>query len=519
MAISAGLPENRTTRKRFPLLTDLIALVGGYLMALGFAPYDIWPLATACFAVFVFCISRPDASPRRALLRGYLFGLGMFCFETSWVYISLHYYGGAGMIEAVMLCALAAAFYALFPLLAAAISIPFLRQQSIVSMVLISPSVWILVEWLRAGFFFGFPWLQIGSAMLDTPLAGFIPIIGGYGTGWLAAFSAASLVYLGGLIAEKKILSISLITGVLVSIWVVGSVLQSIEWTRPVGQDIRVALIQGNTAQDKKWDNRYKQEIIRNYVELTRQHWDADLIVWPESSVPAYYHHMLEFYERLTTLSQNHHSQLLIGTISADQDTGEYYNTVIAPGQPVQMYRKRHLVPFGEYLPFQPVSGWIARFLDMPMSNFSAGDENQPLLTMNGMPFVTTICYEDSYPDLNLSGMPEAAFIVNVSNDAWFADSIAPHQHLQHARMRSLETGRYTLRATNNGITAIINPEGKVTERIPQFITAVLTGRFTGMQGTTPYIMLGDSPVLVLLFSLIGIVGLVSIRPGTRART
>lgn len=518
MAITGELPENRASRKHFPLLLDLIALIGGYLMALGFAPYEIWPLVIACFAVFVFCISRPDTSPRRALLRGYLFGLGMFCFETSWVYISLHYYGGAGVIEAIILCALAAAFYALFPLLAAAISIPFLRQQTMVSMVLICPSVWILVEWLRAGFFFGFPWLQIGSAMLDAPLAGYIPIIGGYGTGWLAAFSAATLVYVGRLIAEQNKRSIIVAVGIVLAIWLTGTVLLIIEWTQPVGQSIRVAMIQGNTAQDKKWDKHYKQEIIRNYVDLTRKHWDADLIVWPESSVPAYYHHLLEFYEQLTKLSEKHNSQLLIGTITADQDTGKYYNTVVAPGQPVQMYRKRHLVPFGEYLPFQPVSGWIAQFLEMPMSNFSAGDDNQPLLKMNEMPFVTTICYEDSYPDMNLSGMPEAAFIVNVTNDAWFADSIAPHQHLQHARMRSLETGRYTLRATNNGITAIIDPAGKIIESSPQFITTVLTGNITGRQGTTPYIMLGDFPVLVILFSLMCVYGLLIIKSKSQVR-
>ncbi|HFD12750.1 MAG TPA: apolipoprotein N-acyltransferase [Crenotrichaceae bacterium] len=493
---------------RNPLLLDGLSLISGYLMVLGFAPYNIWLLTIVCFGVFFFCISQPYCSQSRAVMRGYLFGLGMFCFETSWVYISLHHYGGASVLAGIGLSGLAAAFYALFPMLAAFLMVALFPARSVWLLTLVWPSIWILVEWLRAWFVFGFPWLQLGSSLLDSPLAGYMPLIGGYGSGWLAAASAGLVV---GFIQYRckhentKIESskISFVILILLVIWGLGIALKLVDWTTPRGKPFTVALLQGNTAQEQKWNPEQRAKIIQKYLRLTGDNWDADLIVWPESAVPAYFHKMQDFYNQLAELGQQHHTDLLIGTLSADADTKRYYNTVVIPGNPPQLYRKRHLVPFGEYLPFQPVSGWIAQFLSMPMSGFSAGQKDQPLLHAAGMPLVATICYEDSYPSENLSGLPEAAYIVNVSNDAWFADSIAPHQHLQHARMRSLETGRYTLRATNNGITAIIDPSGRVIKQLPQFIPAVLKARVQGMKSATPYVRIGDTPVLLSLFVLI----------------
>jgi apolipoprotein N-acyltransferase len=264
-----------------------------------------------------------------------------------------------------------------------------------------------------------------------------------------------------------------------------------------------VALLQGNVDQKLKWDPKQKAKIISSYLALTKQHWDADLIVWPESAVPDYFHKMQDFYQQLAVLGKQHHTDLLIGTIYADATTKLYYNAIVIPGSPAQIYRKRHLVPFGEYLPVRPVSGWVAQFLDMPMANFSAGPDHQPLLKAAGLPLVATICYEDSYPAENLSGLPEAAYIVNVSNDAWFADSIAPHQHLQYARMRSLEAGRYTLRATNNGVTAIIDTAGNIIHQAEQFKITVLKAQVRGMQGATPYVRIGDTPVLLVLLLLV----------------
>ena len=494
---------NRSILVRYPLLLDLLALVSGYLMVLGFAPYQLWPLTSICFGFFLYSISVSQCSIRRVVLRGYLFGLGMFCFETSWVYISLHDFGGASVIAGIGLSALAAAFYALFPMLAAFLMVALVQKRSLLVLALIWPAIWILVEWFRAWFVFGFPWLQLSSSLLDSPLAGYIPLVGGYGSGWLAAASAG--LFVGFLQTPRnkingKLLSVLIIMAV---IWGGGQLLKSKQWTTPVGEPFSVALLQGNIAQELKWNPQQKAEIIHNYVALTKDNWDADLIVWPETAVPAYFHQMQDFYQQLAKLGKQHQTDLIIGTLLADVNTKRYYNAVVIPGNQPQIYRKRHFVPFGEYLPFQPVSGWVAQFLNMPMSDFSAGEDDQPLLKAVGMPLVATICYEDSYPAENLSGLPEAAYIVNVSNDAWFADSIAPHQHLQNARMRSLESGRYTLRATNNGVTAIIDPKGHVINQIEQFKSAVLRVQARGMQGATPYVSIGDTPILLTLLLLV----------------
>lgn len=492
---------NKSGLAYHPAILDLLVLISGYVMVLGFAPYHLWLLTSLCFGCFLFSITQ--CSRRRAVLRGYLFGLGMFGFETSWVYISLHYYGGASVVAGIVLSALAAAFYALFPMLAAFIMVTLVRTRSFVVMAVVWPAIWILVEWLRAWFVFGFPWIQLSSSLLDSPLAGYFPLIGGYGSGWLAASTAGLVVYL--LRAQRDTINrkIVAVLAIITIVWSAGLLLTSKQWTTPLGEPFTVALLQGNIAQETKWEPDQKASIIRTYVQLIEDNWDADLIVWPETAVPAYYHDMQDFYAQLAELGQQHQTDLLIGTLLGDDKTEQYYNAVVIPGKQTQVYRKRHIVPFGEYLPLQPISGWIAHFLDMPMANVSAGTGEQTLLHAVGMPLVTTICYEDSYPAGTLAGMPDAAYIVNVSNDTWFADSIAPHQHLQNARMRSLETGRYTMRATNNGMTAIIDPAGIVIKQAEQFKTTVLKAQVQGMQGATPYVNIGDAPVLFTLLVLV----------------
>ena len=498
---------NNSVLVRYPVLLDLLALVSGYILVFGFAPYHLWPLTSICFGLFLYSISSVHYSMRRVVLRGYLFGLGMFSFETSWVYISLHDFGGASVAAGLGLSALAAAFYALFPMLAALLMVALVRKRSLLVLTLIWPAIWILVEWLRAWFVFGFPWIQLSSSLLDSPLAGYIPLVGGYGSGWLAAATAGLMV--GLLQYPRNNLNSKLLPALVIIaiVWGGGQLLTTKQWTTPFGEPFTVALLQGNIAQELKWNPQQKAKIISSYVDLTRDNWDADLIVWPETAIPAYFHQMQDFYQQLAELGKQHQTDLIIGTLLADVNTKRYYNAVVIPGDQPQIYRKRHLVPFGEYLPFQPVSGWVAQFLNMPMSDFSAGKADQPLLKAAGMPLVTTICYEDSYPAENLSGLPEAAYIVNVSNDAWFADSIAPHQHLQNAQMRSLEAGRYTLRATNNGVTAIIGPTGQIINQVEQFKSTVLRAQVRGMQGATPYVRIGDTPILLglLLLVIVGI--------------
>ena len=236
------------------------------------------------------------------------------------------------------------------------------------------------------------------------------------------------------------------------------------------------------------------------YKRLTEEHWDSDIIVWPETAIPAFLSEVHAFFLLpLGETAKQHNTDLVISVPVRGDSEGEMYNAVITLGKDSAMYRKKHLLPFGEYLPWQPLSGWVLNTLGIHLGDFTPGGAAQPLLRAASYPFITSICYEDAFGDSGIMGLPEAAFLINVTNDGWFGDSIEPHQHLQIARMRALETGRFLLRATNTGATAVVAPDGKIIQQAPLFKTTVLTERITPMRGMTPYARIGDQPIIYVL--------------------
>ena len=271
-----------------------------------------------------------------------------------------------------------------------------------------------------------------------------------------------------------------------------------------IGGEIKVALIQGNVAQDQKWLANNRIKTLLSYQQMTAQNWDADIIIWPETAIPAYLSQVKEFY--LTPLSQQAKAKktALVVSLPAKGPNGEYYNTVLTLGENEGRYNKNHLLPFGEYLPFQPVSGFILNLLNIQLGDFTSGGDTQKLMQAAGYSFATSICYEDAFAGEVTRHMPEAAFLVNVTNDAWFGDSIEPHQHMQIAQMRAVETGRYLLRVTNTGVTAIVAPNGEIVKKIDSFKKGVLRGAIHPMGGMTPYARVGDN--IVISFLIIGLI-------------
>lgn len=478
---------------------DLLAALAGILFTPAFAPFDQSYLAVA--ALSLLFASWQHITPRRALLRGYLFGLGSFGLGVSWVYISVHDFGGANIAGSCLITGLFVGFWAWFPALAGYLSVKIGPPVPLMVM----PAAWLLIEYLRGYLVLnGFPWLQVAYSQLETPLAGYIPILGVYGTGFLAALTAAVLVFMFR--AKKHRL---LLAAALIALWTAGGMLRAVKWTNAAGNPIRVALIQGNIAQDQKWRPENRLNTLRYYKTMTEQHWDtAAVIVWPETSIPAYLDDVNDgFLLPLGKAALQHNVDLIVSLPAHGNSETEKYNAVMTLGKETGLYRKRHLLPFGEYLPWQPVSGFILNSLAIKLGNFTPGDADQALLKAGGYPFITSICYEDAFGDAGLRGLPDAAYLVNVTNDGWFGDSIEPRQHLQIARMRALETGRFLLRSTNTGVTAIIAPDGSVTHQAPLFKATALTGEITPMSGMTPYAELGDKPVI---YSLAGmLVGLV----------
>jgi len=287
---------------------------------------------------------------------------------------------------------------------------------------------------------------------------------------------------------------------ILLGLWLSGAGLKTINWTTAIGEPIRVSLIQGNVSQDQKWRPENLLITLNFYKTMTEAHWDSKIIVWPETAIPAYLAEVQDWY--LLPLSQaakEQGSDLIVSLPLRGEAAHERYNAVMTLGKDISTYKKIHLLPFGEYLPWQPVSGFILDSLGLSLGNFSSGAIDQALLKAGGYAFITSICYEDVFGSATVKNLIDAAYLVNVTNDGWFGHSIEPQQHLQMARMRALETGRYLLRTTNTGVTAIVAPDGQVIKQAPPFVATVLTGEIIPMAGVTPYARIGDPMVVVLL--------------------
>ncbi|MGH8553138.1 MAG: apolipoprotein N-acyltransferase, partial [Methylococcales bacterium] len=425
-----------------------------------------------------------DAKPLRASLRGFLFGSAQFAFGLYWIYVCLHGYAGASTLSAFVFTAAAAIFLGLFLGVFSFLTAKIVIQSRATTFMLVYPSTWILSEWLRAWLEFpGCPWLQTGYSQIDSIPAGFGPVLGAYGVGFFTAFSTGAFLYCFEARGRARIAVPLLLT----SLWALAALLQSISWTGPAGGTLKVALLQGNIAQKLKWLPETKQQTLRWYIDTSRAHWDADLIIWPETAVPISYHQVLGLFAELGEEAARHGSDLLIGLPIDELDLKRSFNAMIAIGNAQGRYLKRHLVPFGEYMPLEPFSGLLARYADFQLHVFSPGSDRQATMKAAGFPLAPSICYESMFGQEMLASMPDAAYLVNITNDGWFGHSIALDQNLQMARMRALETGRYMLRAGNTGLTAIISPRGHLVEVAPRFTATVLTGEFQPMRGVTPY--------------------------------
>jgi apolipoprotein N-acyltransferase len=478
-----------------------LALLAGASLPLAFEPFAFIPLAYLAPALLFFLWL--DATPRQAFHSGYLFGLGLFGIGVSWVYVAIHDFGYAPVWLAGFLTAVFVAFLALYYGLLGYLAVRLrqrlagLRHHRLLSLLLVFPALWILLEWIRSWFLTGFPWLNIGYSQIDNGLAGFAPLLGVYGLGWITLLAASLLLLLLLYRDRRKQLGI---LAVFIALHLAGFGLLQINWTGPSGAPIKVSLVQGNQPQATKWDPEALRKRLSLYRQLTEQHWDSDLIAWPENAVTTFYHNIRDSYlAQLQAEARRHNTDIVLGLPVMNRDKKEYYNSMISLGKTPGMYHKKHLVPFGEYVPLESVLRGMIAFFDLPMSSFSPGSDDQPLLHAAGQSLAVTVCYEDVFGEEVIQQLPQASLLLNASNNAWYGDSFAPHQHLQISRMRALETGRALLRVTTNGISALVNHRGAIMSRSTQFETDVITGRLQPRQGATPYVRFGNYPVLFLL--------------------
>lgn len=483
----------------------VIALIGGAVWPLAFAPYGYWPVSI--FSLLLLFSSWVAVSPGRAFWRGYLFGLGMFGFGVTWVHISIHTFGGVPQPMSSFITALFVGFLALFPASTGYLVSRACGGLSHRSMrwywVGALPAVWVFGELIRGWVFSGFPWLNIGYSHTDGPLRGIAPLLGVYGVSWAAALVAG--LFMAMLCDAQRRMRVRFAVQIF-AIFLLGFLFDFVPWTQPIGDPLRVALVQGNIPQDMKWDVDLRQPTIDLYSNLSAQNAaDTDLIVWPETALPDFFHRQEEFLFDLKEKALATGTDYLIGVLYMDAQTNRYFNSMVSVGSAEGVYHKRHLVPFTEYLPMKGVLGAIVKFMRVPMSDFTPGDDDQPTITVAGQPVGISICFEDAFGEEVRKSLPEATLLVNVSNDAWFGTSNAPAQHLQIARMRAIESGRPLLRGTNTGVTAITDHKGRINERAPQFEATVLRASVQPMRGETPFILLGNTPVWLGVMVVFGL--------------
>ncbi|MFC0337564.1 Apolipoprotein N-acyltransferase [Kushneria avicenniae] len=461
----------------------LAALVAGCLSTLSFAPFHLWWLGP--LAVALMYLNHHRLGTAQAMLHGWLFGIALFGTGTSWVYVSIHDYGYTSVSLAIVLTGLFVAVLALFP----AICLGLYRYFTSPRLAFLSfAGIWVLAEAFRSWAFTGFPWLLLGSAQVDSPIAVWAPIGGVYLLSLIVALTGTMLVEF----FRRRWWAVVPIA----MIWL-ATLAMPVQWTHQSADPLRFALIQGNLPQLEKWSPEGQRNALEIYARMTRQlPMNVDIVVWPETALPMFASQARSYLDRLQASLPNG-TALLTGIVQEDRDE-HYYNAVIGIGAVQGEYRKSHLVPFGEYLPLNVMLRDVIDFFDLPMSNFSAGAGSQPPIFTHDVAIGNAICYEIVYPDLVAERARDAKVLLTVSNDTWFGRSIGPLQHLQMARLRALENGRYVVRATNNGVTAIIDDQGNLRERSPQFETTSIIGEVIPMTGLTPFSRVGSWPAWLL---------------------
>ncbi|MEO8308147.1 MAG: apolipoprotein N-acyltransferase [Pseudomonadota bacterium] len=478
-----------------------LALGCGLLLTLAFAPWNFWCLGLVCPAVLIWLWSRAPSAREGAWL-GFAFGVGTYAAGTWWLYIAIRVFGQAPVWVALVVMGALVLIMAAYQAALGYVVVRWLAARRAVGWLLLVPAAWVLLEWWRGWFLSGFPWLSLGYSQTDTWLVGLAPV------GGVHLISAALLIGAGALVtlleARGSLRAVALVA--LVLPWTLGLSLRAVQWTQAQGGTKSIAILQGAVPQDMKWLESNQQKILDDYAALNTQAQGADLIVWPESALPDVANVYAKYIGDIWSDSDRAGSGVLMGVMRQDDDGIRYFNSVLALGKAEpHFYDKTHLVPFGEYFPVpHAVREWL-RLMSLPNSDFNAGANDQPALSVAGMKIAASICFEDSYPTSLHVATRESGLLANVTNDAWFGKSGARYQHLQIARMRAIEGRRFLVRAANDGVSAIIGPSGAVVAQAPEFKQVVLRGNIQLRNGTTPYLVVGNYPVIGAAVGLLAI--------------
>ncbi len=507
-----------------PRKQDILAVVLGAGLPLGFAPYGWWPLTgVAAGGLYYLCTQHREGLARLC----WWFAVGKNSIGISWVYVSISVYGDTSMLAAFAVVASLVALMSLF-MLPVGFCFQRLRGFNPVLNLLLFCSLWLVSEWLFTWLLTGFPWLFAGYSLSGTLYSVYAPLFGVFGMSFILLLTASGWLELirrylpdEGTAPPTTKAPMRLVGVICIVAPMLGaSALDrfGVQWVTSQGR-YQVALVQGNIDQSIKWQPDQLQQNVERHIQLTEPYWEGDLILWPEFALTLYGQAGDRVVQRLEQLGQQYGANVIIGAPLVEWTPQEperdyrIYNAAIGLGEASGRFSKHHLVPFGDYVPFEDALRGLIGFFDLPMSSTSAGLAQQPNVSLRltapdgvaDTQVAIGICYEIAYGNAMRQRAEEAGLLVTLSNDTWFGESIGPHQHMQIAQMRALENGRWLLRATNNGITAIVDHRGVIRDQLPQFEEGVLTGEFEVMEGRTPYSSLGDWPLFWLIITILGV--------------
>ncbi|MEY4590288.1 MAG: hypothetical protein RL497_2364 [Pseudomonadota bacterium] len=472
-------------------------------MHFSMAPYALWPLAIICPWVLGAYLYK--TTPTGQFWRALSFNLGLCGAGVSWIYVSISQHGSTTPEVAAMLMALfigGIAFIFTWPYWLCARFF----HSNIYALVLGFPAVFVLGEWMRSWLFTGFPWLYLGYGLMETPLIGWAPMFGVFGVSLLSLLASGCLgLALIVHIRDKNRMAALFWLFAAIMPGLIGRALVPITWTQPFEKPISIGMVQPNIPQEEKWDPAFYTQNLRVLVNLTEELWGKDWIIWPEAAIPFLYNDAEPLLEQIDQKAKLFNSVFISGIIYDDLKNDKYYNSILARGVGGSgLYFKQRLVPFGEYVPFEEQLRGLIGFFDLPVSIINIGPTQQNGLKARDLLISPAICYEIAYPDLVARRAKESHILLTISNDAWFADSIGPLQHFQIARMRAAETRRYVVRATNTGMTGIIDPFGTVRVIGERYKPQAVSGEAYGVEGLTPYMVWLNWPVLAACFLLLG---------------
>lgn len=496
------LPSLSAAKKR--RLSPLLALVAGLCYPLAFAPWNQAWLLLISLVLLWWCLE--DSSPKQAAKLGFVFGIGQFGLGVSWVYVSMATFGGTGPLISGLMTAVFVLLLALFPALACWLGVWLSRRSrsGLLSPLLFIVS-WMAIDWLRGWVLCGFPWIYPGYAAIDTPLAQ----LAAYGGVWLVSIVILATALSLAQLATRRLEPIVILLAV--AGWLAAFVLPVTPGVKPIDQPKPVALVQGNIPISVKWQLSQRQQTRDIFARLTASIDNKQsLVIWSESALTEFYRDAKPWLKQQAAPFDKAGGALIVGLPRYRFDPlfrPIFYNSVVVVDGGNGIYNKQKLVPFGEYVPFEDLIRGLVPFFNLPMSSFTAGMPSQPPLTVQGIKIAAFVCYDILFPGLVADDAKGSHVLLEVSDDAWFGDSAGPWQHFQMSRMRSIETGRYLLRDTNSGITAIVDAQGRIQEKLPEFERAILKGHYQPMTGQTPYMTWGRwlAPAITLILLLLGL--------------